>query len=420
MRGGLTRRRVLAAGAGLAVGLAAPTLRGQGLPRVLVIGGGAGGASCARTLAEAGGVAVTLLERAPRYTTCFFSNHVIGGLRPLESLQFGYEGLARAGVQVVIGEAVAVERSARLVRLATGEGLVYDRLVVSPGIDFVPDAVPGWSEDVAEIMPHAWKAGPQTLLLKRQIEAMPEGGTFALIAPPAPYRCPPAPYERVSMIAHRLKQVNPTAKILIFDPKDHFSKQTLFENGWGKYTNGMVTWFGPEFGAADIEVRPETMEVLVEGEAEKVDVCNVIPAQQAGKLAHLAGLTDATGWAPVDPFTMRSLADPNIWVLGDASAQGAMPKGAFAAHSQAQMAAAAIRRDLFGAGDLPDHYSNICWSVLAPRDAVKLGGIYMPRAEGITQTESVISAAGEDAATRQATYEEAQTWYGAFTQDIFG
>ncbi|SOC18373.1 NAD(P)/FAD-dependent oxidoreductase [Rhodobacter maris] len=418
--GALSRRRMLAAAVGLVPSLAAPALLGQSPPRVVVVGGGAGGASCARLLAEEGGIAVTLIERSPRYTTCFFSNHVIGGLRPFESLQFGYEGLARAGAEVVIDSVIAVDRAQRRLRLASGATRDYDRLVLSPGIDFVPGAVPGWSEEVAEIMPHAWKAGPQTLLLKHQIETMREGGTLALIAPPNPYRCPPAPYERASLIAQRFKKINPTAKILIFDPKDHFTKQTLFEDGWGKYTNGMVTWFGPEFGAADVAVRPETMEVLVEGAAEKVDVCNVIPAQRAGALARIAGLTDAAGWVPVDPFTMRAKTDPQIWVLGDASAQGAMPKGAFAAHSQAEMAAAALRADLFGRAPLPDHYANICWSVLAPGDAVKLGGLYEPRPEGITQVESFISAANEDTATRRRTLEEAQSWYEAFTHAIFG
>ncbi|MDK8871816.1 MULTISPECIES: NAD(P)/FAD-dependent oxidoreductase [Paracoccus] len=418
----LTRRELIAGSAAATGLLYAPAVLGQGKPKVVVIGGGAGGGTAARYLAKdsQGALDVTLVEADPVYTTCFFSNLHIGGLRDFDSLRHGYDKMAAGGVTVVNDRATAVDREARTVTLAGGQVLAYDRLVLSPGIDFVEDSVPGWSLDAAEIMPHAYKAGPQTELLKRMIQAMPQGGTFAMVAPPNPYRCPPGPYERASMVAHLLKQTNPTAKIIILDPKEKFSKQALFEEGWGKYYDGMIEWINPEFGGADVAVRPDSMEVVVEGVAQKVDCCNVIPAQTAGRIAAIAGLTDESGWAPVHPDSMKSRIDGNAWVLGDSSAQGDMPKSAFSANSQAKVAAMAIRAELTGSRLFPAKYSNTCWSLLAPEDGVKLGASYEPNDDRIASVESFISDTGEDAALRRRTYEESLGWYAGITADIFG
>lgn len=419
----LNRRHFI--GTGLATGalLAAPTVWGQAKPKVVVIGGGAGGATCARYIAKDsdGAVEVTLIDANPIYTTCFFSNLYIGGFREFESLKHGYDKLASAGITVINDMATAVDRAAKTVTLAGGQVLPYDRLVLSPGIDFKDGSVPGWSVDQhAEIMPHAYKAGPQTQLLKKMVEEMPQGGTYCMVAPPNPYRCPPGPYERVSMVAHVLKQKNHTAKILILDPKEKYSKQALFEEGWAKHYAGMVEWVGPEFGGNAVEVRPDTMEVVVDGEAQKVDVCNVIPGQMAGKIAALAGVTDDSGWAPVHPDSMKAKADENVWVLGDSSAQGDMPKSAFSANSQAKVAAMAIRGELTGSKVFPAKYTNTCWSLIETDDGVKVGASYEPTPEKIASVESFISATGEDAALRKATYEESLGWYAGITADIFG
>lgn len=417
----LTRRHFIGTGLAAASMLAAPWVLGQAKPRVIVIGGGPGGATAARYLAKDSGGAldVTLIEANPVYTTCFFSNLYIGGFRDFASLQHGYDKIG-AGVTVIHDMATGVDRAARTVSLAGGQVLAYDRLVLSPGIDFKNGAVPGWSLEAAEIMPHAYKAGPQTQLLKSMVEAMPKGGVFAMVAPPNPYRCPPGPYERVCMVANVLSQINPTAKILVLDPKEKFSKQTLFEDAWGKYYNGMIDWISPEFGGGDVEVRPDTMEVVIEGAVQKVDVCNVIPAQIAGKVAALAGVTDETGWAPVYPDSMQSKMDDTVFVLGDSSAQGDMPKSAFSANSQAKVAAMTIRSQLTGSTVFPAKYSNTCWSLLAADDGVKLGGSYEPTPEKIASVESFISATGEDAALRKATYEESLGWYAGITADTFG
>lgn len=418
----LNRRLFMGFVAAGTAALSAPAVLGQDKPKVVVIGGGAGGATAARYLVKdsEGAIDVTLVEMNPVYTTCFFSNLYVGGFVSYESLQHGYETLAQSGVNVVIGTATGVDRDARTVTLADGTVLPYDKLVLSPGIDFKEGSVAGWSEADAEIMPHAYKAGPQTQLLKAQVEAMPAGGIFAMIAPPNPYRCPPGPYERISMVAHLLKANNPTAKIIIADPKENFSKRALFEEGWAYHYDGMVQWIGPDFGGDNVEVRPASMEVVIDGVVTKVDCCNVIPGQIAGKIAAIAGLTAESGWAPVQSDTMKSTIDENVWVLGDASAQGDMPKSGYSANSQAKVAANAIRGELLGSRVFPAKYSNTCWSLIAPEDGVKVGASYEPTPEKIASVSNFISQTGEDKALRKATYEESIGWYAGITSDMFG
>ncbi|MCB1337571.1 MAG: FAD-dependent oxidoreductase [Maritimibacter sp.] len=416
----LNRRTFI--GTGLATGalLSAPAIA-QAKPRVVVIGGGAGGATCARYLAKdsEGAIEVTLVETNPVYTTCFFSNLYLGDIRDFASIQHNYETLAQSGVNVVNDTATGVDRDAKTVTLAGGTTLEYDRLVLAPGIDFVEGSVNGWTEADAEVMPHAWKAGPQTQLLKAQLEAMPEGGTFVMIAPPNPYRCPPGPYERVSMIAHLFTNINPTAKIMVLDPKDKFSKEGLFRDGWNRHYSGMVEWVGPDFGTGNITVNPGAMEVDLDGEIIKADVCNVIPGQMAGKIAGIAGVNDGN-WAPVMADNMKSKVDENVYVLGDASNQGDMPKSGFSANSQAKVAAMAIRGELTGSQVFPAKYSNTCWSLLGTDDGVKVGASYEPTPEKIASVQSFISEVGENAEMRKATYEESVGWYNGITADIFG
>lgn len=417
----LNRRGFLGAGAAASALLAAPMLRAQGKPRVVVIGGGAGGATAARYIAKdsKGEIEVTLVEPSKTYHTCFFSNLYIGGFRSWESLGHSYAGLAAGGVTVVHDMAAGVDRAAKTVALAGGGSLPYDRLILSPGIDFVEGSVPGWSEADAEAMPHGYKSGTQAAL-KAQIDAMPAGGTFVMVAPPNPYRCPPGPYERISMVAHALRAKNPTAKILVADPKEKFSKQALFEEGWAKHYPGMIERIGPDFGGGNVEVRPGSMEVVIDGEVVKADAVNVIPAQKAGMIAAAAGLTAESGWAPVNAADMSSKMDETIHVLGDAAAQGDMPKSGFAANSQAKVCAMAVRGALTGSKVFPAKFSNTCWSLIDAEDGVKVGANYEATPEKIASTESFISQTGEDAALRKQTYEESLGWYAGITADMFG
>ncbi len=421
----MNRRGFLGAGVATAATLSAPMVLGasHGKPKVVVIGGGAGGATVARYIAKDsdGMIDVTLIEPTRTYYTCFFSNLYIGGFRDFASIGHSYGTLAAEyGINVVHDWAVGVDRDARTVALASGSKVPYDKLIISPGIDFVDGAVPGWDVSAQNAMPHAYKAGSQTQLLKAQIEAMPQGGTFAMVAPPNPYRCPPGPYERVSMVAHVLKDINPTAKILIVDPKPKFSKQGLFEEGWQKHYSGMIERIGPDFGGNNVSVRPGSMEIDIDGEVEKVDVCNVIPAQKAGRIAELAGVTDESGWAPVRPQDMRSRMDENIYVLGDASAQGDMPKSGFSANSQAKVCAMGVRNVLTGSKTFPARYSNTCWSLIDTDDGIKVGASYEATDEKIAKTSGFVSKTGEDAALRKQTYEESVGWYAGITADMFG
>ncbi len=420
----LNRRIFLGSTVAATAALTAPMVMGasHGRPQVVVVGGGAGGATAARYIAKDsdGEIDVTLIEPTRVYYTCFFSNLYLGDFREMQSLAYSYGTLASEyGVNVVHDWATGVDRDAKTVALAGGGSVRYDRLILSPGIDFVEGSVPGWDITQQNRMPHAYKAGSQTELLKAQVMAMPEGGTFAMVAPPNPYRCPPGPYERVSMVAHVLKANNPTAKILIVDPKDKFSKQALFEEGWQNHYGGMIDRIGPDFGADNVEVRPDAMEVVIDGAVEKVDVCNVIPAQKAGLICEAAGINDGN-WAPVIPHTMQSRADENIHVLGDASAQGDMPKSAFSANSQAKVAAMAVRGALTGSSVFPAKFTNTCWSLIDTDDGVKVGASYEATDEKIASTDSFVSQTGEDAQLRKATYEESLGWYDGITSDIFG
>ncbi len=418
----LNRRAFIGTGVAAAAALQAPMVWSQGRPRVVVVGGGAGGATVARYLAKDsnGAIDVVLVEPAKQYYTCFFSNLYLGGFQEMSDLGHSYGTLAgEYGINVVHDWAVGVDRDAKTVTLAGGASLSYDKLVLSPGIDFVDGSVPGWDVNVQHKMPHAYKGGSQAELLKAQIEAMPEGGRFAMVAPPNPYRCPPGPYERISMVAHLLTQVNPTAKILLVDPKETYSKQALFEEGWQRHYGGMIERIGPDFGGDKVEVRADTMEIVIDGSAEKVDVCNVIPGQKAGRICEMAGITDGN-WAPVAGDTMQSRMDDHIYVLGDASAQGDMPKSGYSANSQAKVAAMAIRGDLTGSAVFPARYSNTCWSLIAPEDGVKVGASYEPNEEKIASVSSFISQTGEDADLRRQTYEESLGWYAGITSDMFG
>ncbi|MEO1282687.1 MAG: FAD/NAD(P)-binding oxidoreductase, partial [Pseudomonadota bacterium] len=326
---GLSRRQFTAlAAATAATGvLYSPNVARAAKPNVVVIGGGAGGGTAARYIAKdsKGGVNVTLIEPSRRYYTCFYSNLYLGGFRDFESIGHSYDTLANDyGINVVHDMAAKIDKGDRTVELVSGNKVPYDRLVVSPGIDLKYDSVPGYSLAAANLMPHAWKSGTQVQRLKHMVENMREGGTFVMIAPPNPYRCPPGPYERISMIAHILKQKNPSAKIIILDPKEKFSKQGLFQEGWEAHYPGMVEWIPKSIYGELQNVNPETGEITTDFDTFKADAATVIPAQTAGHIAIEADLTNDAGWCAIDPASMRSTKDENIFVLGDASVASAM------------------------------------------------------------------------------------------------
>ena len=391
-------------------------------PKVVVIGGGAGGATAARYIAKdsKGAIEITLIEPTKRYYTCFFSNLYLGGFREFESIGHSYDRLANNhGINIVHDWAASVDASAKTVKLASGAAISYDKLVISPGIDMKYDSVPGYSVEAQSKMPHGWKSGTQVQIIKHQIANMREGGTFVMVPPPNPFRCPPGPYERTSMIAHYLTKHNPKAKVLVLDTKPKFSKQGLFMDGWERHYPDMVEWISPEVHGGIKHVNPDTMEIETDLDKFKADVACVIPAQKAGAIAMQAGVTDGD-WAPIKPATMASKADPNIYVLGDASVAKSMPKSGFSANSQAKVAANAIRGELTGSKVFDARFTNTCWSLISANDGVKVGASYKAGSENIDVVDKFISNNDEDAQTRMATYKESQGWYAAITADMFG
>src|SRR5579884_2978888 len=343
-----TRRQfVTTAAAGASASLFPRPLLAQGSqPRIVVVGGGFAGATAARFLKRADPrLDVTLVEPNPIFAACPFSNEVIAGLRDMRAQLFGYDRIAAAGVAVVHQAATAVDGRARSVTLGNGTKLGYERLILAPGSD----------EGAAERMPHAWKAGDQTLLLRRQLEAMEDGGTVVMALPALPYRCPPASYERASLIAYYLKTRKPRSKLVVLDAKDTFSMQRLFENAWQElYPN--LEWVPVSSGGNPTSVDAAAMTVSSDFDTYKAAVANIIPPQKAGRIAELAGTADRTGWCPVDPVTFESHLAPGIHVLGDAAIAGAVPKSAFAANAVAKICAAAVAKLVFGERPAPPKF----------------------------------------------------------------
>ena len=419
-----SRRDFLGSAAALAASatIARPAIA-QSAPRVVVVGGGFAGASAARALKRLDPhIAVTLVEANATFTACPFSNGVIAGLRDLTEQQFGYDKVAADGVVVTIGTAETVDTAARAVTLAGGQRLAYDRLVLAPGIDLRWDALPGYDEAASEAMPHAWKAGAQTLLLRRQLEAMEDGGTVIIAAPANPYRCPPGPYERASLIAYYLKTKKPRSKLILLDAKDVFSKQRLFQNAWKELYGDLIEWVSLSKGGKVTSVEVASKTLVTDFGSHKADVANVIPPQKAARIATVAGVADRTGWCPIDPVTFESKLQPNIHVLGDATIAGGMPKSAFSANAQAKVCAAAVAKLLRGETPAEPKLVNTCYSLVAPDYGINVAGVYRPLNGLLTEVEGSggVSAVDAPRATRTLESTYANGWFHTITSEVFG
>jgi sulfide dehydrogenase [flavocytochrome c] flavoprotein subunit len=348
--------------------------------RVVVVGGGYGGATAAKYLRMLdAGIDVTLIERETLYTSCPLSNEVISGERDIKTLQVGYKGLQKHGVKVVHDEVTQIDPVKKTVATTGGKSFDYDALVLSPGVDFNYGAVAGLTEQLAQTkLPHAWKAGPQTLLLKKQLEAMPDGGKFIIAVPPGPFRCPPGPYERAAQVAlHCMQHGKKKAKVLILDANDSFSKKPLFEQAWkelyGYGQNGMIEWISGSNDGKVERVDPETNTVYTGFGEHKGDVVNIIPPHHAGKIAKGLGLaTFKDKWCEVKPDSMESTKTKDIYVIGDACVGGELatnngfPKSAHMAMSQAKVVAASLVAKFNGLPAPQAVYTNTCYSVVAP------------------------------------------------------
>ncbi len=425
---GIDRRRLgkLAIGTGLAA-LAAGSLPrialAQAPAKVVIVGGGAGGATLALALKRGEPkLDVTLIVANPVYSSSFFSNLYLGGLRSFASLNHNYAGLTALGIRVVPDLAVDVDTSKRTVKTRSGRILGYDRLVLSPGIDIKFDSIAGYSREAAQIMPHAYTTdGAQKLLLKRQLDSMRDGGTVIMVMPSNPYRCPPGPYERACMIAHVLKTKKPKSKLVILDPKKSFSKQPVFVEAFEKYYKGIVelnlTTEIDDFAVLNVDPKGKLVAVKA-GKTFRGDVVNVIPQQRAGEIAMKAGVTQGD-WCPVDPATFAAKSVKDVYVIGDAAIAAEMPKSAFSANSQAKVVAGEILADLARKDRFPPRLRNTCWSLVAPGDSVKIGANYAAKDGKLDPSAGFVSQRGEADSARAHNYQESVAWYSSIVSDMF-
>jgi sulfide dehydrogenase [flavocytochrome c] flavoprotein subunit len=373
------KRRAFVQGGAAALLAGCAAVAPKARPHVVVIGGGYGGATAARyvRLWSGGTIDVTLVEPNPTFISCPLSNLVLGGSRSIADLTRGYDALsARHGVQRVRDSATAIDVERRTVVLASGSLLVYDRLIVSPGIEFLFNQLPGMTAD-GEIL-HAWKAGAQTVALRAQLEAMPDGGVYALSVPPAPYRCPPGPYERVCQVAHYFSRHKPRSKVLLLDANDDVvSKGPLFKRAWQERYGGMID-YRPGFRTVEIDAAARTA-VSELGERVKADVLNVIPPHRAGAIAANTGLANINSrWCEVDFVTFASTRAPNVHVIGDAiQTSPLMPKSAHMANQHAKVCAGAVVDLLSGRAPFATPMlTNTCYSYVSDRDVIHVASVH--------------------------------------------
>lgn len=389
--------------------------------RVVVIGGGFGGATAAKYIKKfSPETEVILIEQNKEYYTCPFGNTVIAGMNDIEYIKHDYETLKnKYKIEVIHKKVKKVDGSTNSVILEDGTKIAYHRAVVSPGIDFKYEK--GYEKGSEMYAPHAYKAGPQTSLLREQLEKMKDGGTYVMVAPKNPFRCPPGPYERVSLVANYLKNKKPNSKIIILDQKNKFSKQGLFQEGWEKLYGDMIEWRSEEFGGKVLMVNPKKLTVTTEDETIQADVLNYIPAQKAGQLAFDSGLVKGD-WCPVNTKTFESRLVKNVHVIGDASIATKMPKSGFSANSQAKIVALQITRLLKNQAVVnPPKLANTCYSLIAPNYGITVAAVYEAHENKIKKVPGAggLSPMGADDTFRALEAEYAVGWYKNQTADIF-
>ena len=391
--------------------------------RVVIVGGGFGGATAAKYLKKfSSNTEVILIEQNKDYYTCPFSNTVIAGINKIEYIKHNYKTLEKKYKIIVMHEKVKkVDGTINSVILENGEIIPYTKAIVAPGIDFKYEN--GYVEGSELFAPHAYKAGAQTSLLREQLENMKDGGTFVMVAPKDPFRCPPGPYERVSLVAHYLKTNKPNSKIIILDQKNKFSKQALFQEGWENLYANMIEWRSTEFGGKVISVDPKNKIVKTEDEEVIADVLNYIPDQKAGKLAFDSGLTQGD-WCPINTKTFESKLVKDIYVIGDAAVAAPMPKSGFSANSQGKIVALQISRSLKDMPNVnPPKLANTCYSLVSPTYAISIAAVYEAQEDKIVDLKDLgaggLSPANAEASFRAQEAQYAVAWYKNQMGDVF-
>lgn len=401
--------------------------------RVVVVGGGTGGATAAKYIRLLDpSVEVIMIEQNKNYYTGYMSNEVLSGVRSMDDIMFGYDGLKKQGVNVVHDTVTAIDPEKKMIMTRDGGAFAYDRAVLSPGIDFKWETIEGYDAKVAEKIPHAWQAGPQTATLRKQLEAMKDGGTVIIAPPSDPFRCPPGPYERASQIAMYLQARKPKSKVIILDAKPKFAKFELFKQAWTELygfgtANSLIEWHGTTQDEINgvVEVNAASMKVTTGSlNTVKGDVINIIPEHRAGKVAFMADVVDGD-WCPVNKKTFESTKHKGIHVIGDASIASKMPKSGYSANSQAKVCAAAVVAMLAGKedGGVPS-YINTCYSILGKDYGISIAAVYR-----LNEKENMIAPvegsggltpmdASAEAKRREVEY--AYSWYNNITADVFG
>ncbi len=389
--------------------------------RIIVVGGGFGGTICAKYIRKFSPAAsVTLIEPKTTFFSCPGSNSVIAGLHPIKYIRHSYDKLgAEYGISIIHDMVSSIDGSNNKITLKSGGQHSYDYLVLSPGIDFRETAIEAYNPE-DETFPHAWKAGDQTRLLRDQIRSMTDGDTV-IIAPPArPFRAPPAPYERASLIAHYLQENKPRSKIIILDGNGDFSKQDLFTQGWEKLYPGMIEWIGIKDHGGITAVHGANREVMTaSGNHFTGQVVNIIPPQKAGLIATQTGLADDSGWCPVKPDSFESTVQKNIYVIGDSCQAGDMTKTGHAANSQGKVCAAAIVAAITGRPIMDVTYNMSIYSLLSPKYAISLSENYQLTGGRISKVSSDSSALKAKKKTRRKEAQYAAGWYKSITDDMF-
>ena len=393
------------------------------LARVVIIGGGFGGATCAKYLLKYDpSLKVTLIEKEEKFTTCPFSNAVIGGLHTIDYITHTYKKLKQSGIAIIHDTAMAIDAGAKKVHLGKNKTISYDRLVVSPGIGFQWDAIDGYDKAASETMPHAWNARHQVLLLRKQLEAMRDGGVVIIASPPNPFRCPPGPYERASLIANYFKEYKPKSKILLLDAKDNFSKQALFQDAWEELYPGMIEWVPGSQGGEVTRVDIKKMTVYADDDEYKGNVINIIPPQKAHKLAKRSGLSDDKGWCPVNQKTFLSTLKKDVYVIGDACIAGKMPKSGFSANSQAKVCAVQLVAELNGRSAVTPSWINTCYSLVSADYGISVAAVYRYDGKSIVAVKGAggVSPLEAPRSLRKMEALYADGWYKSITADMFG
>ncbi len=416
----VSRRAVLGGIAAIGLNQKWPSFA-QARPKIVVIGGGFGGSTFSKHFSSLFPAAdITLVDPSQNYFACPLSNLVIANERSMEQQGFRRSYDSISNINYVPSFAKRIDTQNKFVLLNDDSQITYDKAVVAPGIEFKFNAIAGYERNSSVSMPHAWQAGEQTRILRKALTSMDDGGLIVISVPRAPFRCPPGPYERASLMAYFLKLNKPKSKILILDANEQFSKQPQFTAEWLKYYKDTIEWRSSSEDGTVVRVDNQAYSVHTDFETLKPAIANIIPPQQAGSIAQSSGLTDATGWCPIDSVTFESKLQKDVYVIGDATIASPMPKSAYSANMQAKVCAINLARKYSGLTEQSTILTNTCYSFISPQKAISIVGVYTNNYEfkSVAHSGGVSPIVAEDF-EREAEARQARSWFSSITNEAF-